>query len=228
MAIFAGPVDAGDDACVLNIDFLNPQSYSSGSVANSLVSDETYTMYNGAAVTNNLLVCDGTNDYMGISQQLSIANDFTMEFWAMPTATHEIDTQSTSGTSGISGQKWLLYSSSDSGTLISVGTNGISVYEHAGSYLPALLVYSGTISSTQLSHIVVVYNNRTSMLYLNGTYIKTGYTSARNPIYCRMLQVGGGSYGAFAGSVGMVRAYNRVLTADEIALNYTVFRNRYQ
>ena len=58
------------------------------------------------------------------------------------------------------------------GAGVSVGTNGISVYEHATDYMPSTLVYDTPISGW--THVAVVYNNGQPNLYINGTWVRTG------------------------------------------------------
>lgn len=69
-------------------------------------------------------------------------NNFTMEFWVKPYYLHEIDVESTGGYGGTSGQRYVIFPGhggdgygSRAGAGISVGTNGVSVYEHADGYL---------------------------------------------------------------------------------------------
>ena len=44
------------------------------------------------------------------------------------------------------------------GVAISVGTNGVSVYEHAEGYMPALLVWEGELIG--MNHLTVTYENK--------------------------------------------------------------------
>lgn len=95
---------------------------------------------------------------------------------------------------------------------VSVGTNGISVYEHAADYLPALLVDNCTLSGW--NHITVVYRNRQPTLYLNGLYEKAGCQSTKTvrPAF----DVGDSDYGWYDGQVSAIRVYDRALTDAEI------------
>jgi len=45
---------------------------------------------------------------------------------------------------------------------VAVGTNGVAVFEHADNYMPAMLLWQGTISGW--THVAIVYNNRTPSL----------------------------------------------------------------
>ena len=148
-----------------------------------------------------------------------VANDFTLSFWAFPTAPHEIDAQATSGASGSSGQRYALGPTQAgsrfadpnvAGAGTSVGTNGVSVYEHGDGHMPAVLVYAAPV--TGWTHVTVVYEGRKPRRYVNGALV----ASAANPspkatVYAvpdqlgntRSGDLGGGRrvpYGAFQGA----------------------------
>lgn len=157
-------------------------------------------------------------------------NTFTLEFMVKATAPHEIDTESTGGAAGTNGQKFLFWAnypgssynghsypgitSQDSGAGISIGTNGISVYEHGSSYLPPLAVYAGTLG-TDWNHVAVTYTNKQPRIYLNGYLVHTGLTSLRNNVYAP-IRLGYGQYGSFSGTVDEVAIYDDALTEKEI------------
>lgn len=175
---------------------------------------------------------DGTDDYVDCGHNASlsdIVNNFTMELWANPSATHQIDQESTTGTAGTSGQKYAIgaahgseaWGEGHAGAGISIGTNGVSVYEHASSYMPALLVYSGSI--TGWNHIVIAYTNKQPKLYLNGNLVRTGLTSPKDYVHPGLRDsdgIGGMSYGFFNGLIDEVRIYNRALSANEVMAHY--------
>ena len=147
----------------------------------------------------------------------SIADTFTISLWAEPRAERASTQEADSGTSGVSGQRYALFprhlgDSGDAGVGVSVGTNGISVYEHAADYLPALLVDNCTLSGW--NHITVVYRNRQPTLYLNGLYEKAGCQSTKTvrPAF----DVGDSDYGWYDGQVSAIRVYDRALTDAEI------------
>jgi hypothetical protein len=104
------------------------------------------------------------------------------------------------------------------GSGVSVGTNGISVFEHAPSYLPSLLVYNATI--TGWTHIAVVYSNRQPTLYVNGVAVQTGLTSARSSSPSTLLGEDGSGYGYYSGLLDEVSIYNRALSATDIQAIY--------
>ncbi|MBW3022475.1 right-handed parallel beta-helix repeat-containing protein [Candidatus Woesearchaeota archaeon] len=160
-------------------------------------------------------------------------NNFTIELWAKPTATHEIDIESNTSTNGTSGQRYAInppqgnaWGEGHAGAGISIGTNGVSVYEHATNYMPPVLVWEGTLNDW--THVVVVYENRIPKLYINGAYVKTGLTSNKSYIHPGPWEtetggIGGGAWGGFKGFLDDVRVYNKSLSSEEITL---LFNNR--
>lgn len=67
-----------------------------------------------------------------------------MTMWILPVSTHQVDPESTTNTAGTRDQKYVIWpqhagDSGEAGLGISVGTNGVSVYGHASSFLPAVL-----------------------------------------------------------------------------------------
>ena len=95
------------------------------------------------------------------------------------------------------------------------GTNGVSVYEHAGGYMPAIAVYEAEIGD-DWNHIMVVYNNKQPTIYLNGVAVHTGLTSPRINVYAP-IQFGSSSWGGFVyGLMEEVRIYNVALLDVEI------------
>lgn len=181
------------------------------------------TLQNGPTWTTGksgaALNFDGVDDMVVTSGVTDVTNNFTLSFWALPTASHEIDAESTSSTGGTSGQRYAFwpqwYDSGHAGAGVSVGTNGVSVYEHASNYMPATLVYPTTI--TNWTHITVVYENKQPKLYLNGTLVRTGLTSSMDYVHLNPYYIGGQVYGYYAGRLDEVRVYNRALSASEVS-----------
>jgi len=152
---------------------------------------------------------NGTSDAIGFGSTGRPANTFTFMAWFNTNVTHQIDAESTSSTTGTSGQRYLFWPAnegSNSGAGLSVGTNGISVYEHSSGYMPPLAVYSGTLPAGW-NHVAVVYSSKQPKIYLNGTLVRTGLTSPKTTVYAP-INVGGGGYGYHSGNIDDVRIYN--------------------
>lgn len=221
---------------VLCLDAANSKSYSgSGNVWYDLSKNK----YNGSSSTtfptftaNNMggFTFNGSTDSITLSNySSSIVNNFSYEIWCRPTATHEIDTESTSGTGGLSGQRYLIvpsFGDPTPGAGISIGTNGVSVYEHGSGYLAPLLVNQVTISSP--TQIFLSYVNKTPTVYINGVLSRTGLTSTKTNVSQNGNPIGSHpEYGSFQGQIFVIKYYNRALSVEEIQQNFNALRGRF-
>jgi RHS repeat-associated protein len=188
------------------------------------------------SVAGTMLTFDGVDDNLQIATRdgdprlmaktyATTVNNFTMEAWVLPTAPHKIDPEMTQygGLSG--GQRWafpglhggLYYGNADHATVaLSVGTNGVSIYESGADYLPAVLVWRSPTPLTSWTHVAVVYTNRQPSLYINGVLVKQ--TTVSVPGVTRSLvhptsNLGGGTY---QGSIDEVRIWNVARLAADI------------
>jgi len=101
---------------------------------------------------------------------------------------------------------------------VSVGTNGVSVFEHRDNHMPALLVYDAPILGW--THIAVVYTNRRPTLFVNGNPVRTGLMSLHQSYPCTWLGEAGAisrHYGPYKGLLDEVAIYNRALSVAEVA-----------
>ena len=174
------------------------------------------------------LVLDGVN--VGIESPkgwfTDVSDNFTMEFWALPTLQRG---EKSSGSPGMKGQRYVMFPSHGTlelggdphaGAGVSLGTNGVAVVEHAEYYMP--LVVDVQTPITDWVHVAVVYRDKTPSLYLNGTLAGTGPRSQRtvHPSLWSASTTARG-YGAFAGALDDVRIWNVPLTAEQIRANLT-------
>jgi hypothetical protein len=212
----------------------------------SEISDTSVNRYKGtlngpvwkAGRSGSTLYFDGKDDRVTINadQKLrDITNNFTITFWAFPdqdlTAKISVVLEQPNGISGTTGQHYALsplqgrsaFGSTDSvGVGISVGWNGVQVFEHSEAYLPALLAYvdNGNPDSKLIAtwtHIAVVYQNSEPRLYINGNLVKTGLKSKKQYIHVLPEAIGGGEYGFYQGFMDDIRIYQGILSDDEIA-----------
>lgn len=218
---------------VLNLDAGNTDSYpGTGTTWTDLSGSGNHgTLANGPTFSTNQIIFDGADDIVNLNGITNVSNNFTYEVWCRPTATHEIDGQGSGyGNTGTSGQRFILgawFIDPGAGAGVSVGTNGVSTYEHTAGWMPSTLVQSVAISSSVPTQIVLSYADRQPSLYINGAFSKLGDVSGRTPLYARVLSVGSGTYGAFQGGVYKVHVYNRSLSAAEVAKNFTALRTRF-
>jgi hypothetical protein len=175
-----------------------------------------------------------TYDYDTSAVPVSLANNFSYSFWVYPRGTEDITAETASGVGGTTANKqWAICATHasckyDAGCNldnhaaagVSVGTNGISVYEGSGYYLASILVYAASI--TGWTHLAIVYNNNQPSLYVNGTLVRTGLQSTH--IVHPNISFGGVWWGGwYNGMLDEVRVYKRSLTDQEVLVLYQEF-----
>jgi subtilase family serine protease len=197
--------------------------------AGDLVGANDGTLSNGVAFAagevGQAFSFNGIDQYVSTPTALTnIANDFTLEFWAYPTAALAVTTESNNGISGTSGQRYAVFpylgGAQDAGAGVSVGTNGISIFEYGANFLPSPLVYQSAI--TGWTHVAVVYTNKQPMLYVNGALARIGLASLRSSVH-PSAEFGGSmlAYGYYAGLLDEISIYNRALASNEVAAIYS-------
>ena len=119
-------------------------------------------------------------------QNRAVTNDFTIAFWARPAGEISLPAETTAGINW-GNQNWAvypppghdLYGEHHAGAGVSVGRNGVCVFEHWSANAPAVLVYTAPESLTDWTHVVVVFHNGTPQLYLNGRFVRSGLVSGQ-------------------------------------------------
>ena len=173
---------------------------------------------NGTLITQNgmpALQFDGVDDFM-FTNANPPTNNFSVFLVTKSDVTHQIDAESTTGTVGTSGQNYVIqpeFRNTDGGMGISVGTNGISNYEHGASYMPATAVYSGAVNGQ--NSIGVVYNSRRPSIYLNNQMVRLGRTSPKSTVYASR-RLGDLQYGPYDGTVSEYITFATNLSASQV------------
>jgi hypothetical protein len=204
-----------DNASISKWHSINPSDTQKTSVNQNNPSSKPKYISNAI---NNLpaVQLDGSDDYISTVANKD-SNSFSVFVVAQAKTNHEIDSESTSGVSGTSGQKYLIYPENVgylglAGAGISMGTNGISFYQHASSYMPAVLVYKATLTKPLV--LLMEYNNKTPNLYINGTLVKTGLTSTKT-VLLPSITIGANAYGVMSGYVAEIITFSEVLKASD-------------
>ena len=154
-----------------------------------------------------------------------LEHSWTLEFLVQVTEDHEIDPVGANlGAYGTSGQHYAFEPHQNDFTTeasagISIGTNGISVYEHSSGYMPCLIAIPCTLLPDQWYHVVLVYDEGTPSLYLQGHFLGSGIAGPKSPIYSPR-KFGHQAYGGFVGNLAHIRLYSGVLDAQTIHENY--------
>ena len=159
-----------------------------------------------------------SDDRLQIKQNEAINSNFAIFVVFKTTVEHQIDAESMA-IKGTSGQKYLfgakLGARGYAGMGLSVGTNGIGVYEHTGGYMPSLAVHEGS-KAAQFNVTLLEYRDKTPYLYINGKQADTEdshQTSSKIPF--APFELGSGSYGDFTGDIGEIIIYDRNLKQSE-------------
>lgn len=161
----------------------------------------------------------------GSYTQKTSANTFTLEFWVNPTSAENFYSgESTDIYAGTHQHNYVisptwggLAATGIAGMGVAVGTNGVAVFEHADSYMPAMLLWQGAISGW--THVAIVYNNKTPSLYINGNFVATGNTSTKTYVY-PSYNLGGNGYGWAPTSIDELRIWSTARTQTQLASNY--------
>jgi hypothetical protein len=175
---------------------------------------------NVAGVVGGGCAFDGVGSRVQFDTVAQPQNSFTYSAWVKTAATHENDLESLSASSGTSGQKFAFspdHGGNNAGSGLSVGSNGIGVYDHGGGYMPALAVSTNAIG-TSWNYVSVVYANKQPAIYVNGVCVRMNGTSAKTVL--APYAIGGMVYGYFAGSVDEVRVSGVARSADWIRAEY--------
>jgi hypothetical protein len=164
---------------------------------------------------------DGGSTVLTWTYAAQVQNSFTVEFVVRPREPHSTDLESPDGTRGTTGQRYIFDATfvpaPDAGVGISLGTNGIAVYEHSAGYMPALLVINAQLSPLKWHHITLVYADQQPSIYIDGVFVKSGLQSVRRNSFAP-VQLGGGAYGSFPGDIDEVSIYSEVLAPEQIRL----------
>jgi hypothetical protein len=159
---------------------------------------------------------DGANDQLALPRPPA-TNSFCLLVVFRSSQAHEIQSEGTAGTGGTTGQHYLFgarHGGDDrSGSGLSVGTNGVAVYEHGSGYMPALAVASTPLGTGSVV-VAVNYSERAISLDVQGLEARGGIISPRFQV-AAPFEIGSGAYGAFGGDLAEVLMYDRALSPDE-------------
>lgn len=149
----------------------------------------------------------------------NLRDSFTIEFWVKPEENIQICPETTHGAYGTVGQKYVIGpghggGENQAGVGVSVGNNGICVFEHTHNYLPAVLVYETLLIGW--NHVAIVYNNKQPSLYLNGKYKKSGLVSPVAHVLASGTFGALRPYGSFVGDVAEISFWNHPRSGEQI------------
>ena len=214
------------DGLVLCLDAANPRSYpKSGATWSDLTSTNTVTLVNGPSFDSDnrgSIVFDGSNDYAGTVNNISLNDDATVEcvFKWDDYGTDNIDFLvagnnekieiHTGGGAGTNGLRWIPYS-----------WDGAETY--AG-------IDAQNIITDGINHVTFTCTQSLSVAYKNGEHFKNSSTTTTLTIGSQPVTLGKrtSQFYYLSGSIYLVRIYNRALTADEVRQNYNATKRRFK
>jgi len=144
------------------------------------------TTYNGvlyqqAGQEGFALGFDGVDDYVTVGTTGRPSDTFSFGAWLKTSATHELDAQALSGYGGVNNQRYAFDprhgGDQNAGAGLSIGTNGVAVYEHGSDYMPATATYPTELGD-DWNHVMVVYEDQVPTIYLNGRAVHTGFPAS--------------------------------------------------
>jgi len=165
------------------------------------------TLYQQPGVEGYALGFNGVSDRLKCGDNGRPSNTFSFGAWIKTTVPHEVDSEADQY-GGVNGQHYAVesrFQGANAGAGLSVGTNGIAVYEHGDNYMPGVAVYEGEIGE-DWNHIMVVYDKKQPTIYLNGKAVRTGQVSTR-PEIIAPRRFGGMAYGFFEGVMDEIQVY---------------------
>jgi hypothetical protein len=171
---------------------------------------------------------DGLSVHVLVSEQRAVRTAFSYEMWARPTAALGACAQSNSSNCSGAGLRWALMPlhgdvqapaeeiGQGAGIGVAIGTDGVCVGEHAPFLVDCLARLDAPIADW--THVVVVVENRTPRIYLDGVLAHTGIASARQFVFASWNRFGNGDVlGRFQGELDEPTVYGRALSDEEIA-----------
>ncbi len=191
--------------------------------------DISYSSYDG--VDGNYVSFNGNGGVLKLTLSEEPTDNFSFGAWVRTSKSITLGTQSPTGTQGTSGQNYAFWptnggvcstsdSNSKAGAGLSIGTNGVAIYEHCNSYMPAVLVHNSDLGKGW-HHIMVVYKNKIPTLYIDGIKIKDGVIGSGSGRVVVPSSIGtNSSYGMFKGDVDEIKIFNKPLTDSEVKSYY--------
>jgi alpha-L-rhamnosidase/Concanavalin A-like lectin/glucanases superfamily/Glycosyl hydrolases family 2, sugar binding domain len=159
---------------------------------------------------------------------------FAIAFWALPGADITLPPEADSGVATPASRNDAIFpfhggvvfgSDSQACAGVSIGRNGVVVYEHSAAYFAPILAHEAPI--TAWTHVAVVYSGNKPALYLNGTLAREGLQSRRevhpspdatDPEVQRVVAAAKIEVGKpFAGEIREIQRFGRMLSPTEVA-----------
>jgi hypothetical protein len=230
MGISAGPNIVRDGSLVLGLDASDANSFNKneGRVWTDLSGNNTSgSIINGPSLNNDSY---GSFNFNGINSYISIANNPILEPPTSLTLECALRIDSI-----ISGRVIVAYSGDAGGSYIKYGfrISGTSLSGYINSNGSIAQIFGNVLTANTWVYATLTYDGTSAKIYENGFFSSstpiTGsmdYTAYGSPYYLNIgRKANDGGY--ISGSIGLVKLYNRALSAAEIQSNYNQFKTRF-
>jgi len=155
----------------------------------------------------------------------NVVNNFTMAVWVKPEAEIDLPEEATAGIAGLHvlrndalfpppGQD-IYAQPAQAGSGLSIGRNGVCVFEHADGYFSAPLTFAARL--TNWTHVVVVYRDGKPSLFLDGKFVHEGLASPFG-VHPGIGVPHRRGVAPFRGHLGDFRQFDRAIEPSEAAL----------
>jgi hypothetical protein len=218
------------DGLIYNMDFSKFSCYTrSGTTCTDLEGSLAGTINNGASFSTANL---GVFDFDGVDDQIDYGKPAILETYPLSIGIwFNADSTDTKNDGIITKGTTRGSTSQRSFDVFGNGTNLIFVVSNGSSYVV-------NISSTYPSlnawhHLVCMWDGTTdsngAKMYLDGSLFAQGTATNTNFATAHNIFAGGNRSGYFwDGKIAVTRFYNRILTADEVAINYNAIKERFE
>lgn len=222
MSVQAGP-NLIESGLVLNLDAANLKSYPGSGTTwadlSGLGNNGTLTGGPTYIASNNVILFDGTNDYVSGANTAStdLTVDMTIEVWFKLNVTAG-DWVRTFGKGDSTNRTYGLWYNVAAGSFL---------YQRYGGGYPGAF-YTSTVNIGQWYHMVGTSSGSSHVLYLNGISVAT--STAATPVLSSTegYRIGAATFHTFHnGPIAAVRLYNRGLTNAEVLQNFNALRGRF-
>lgn len=214
---------------VFYVDAANKKSYSgSGATYTDMIGNISGSLTNGPTVSGGAVVLDGTNDYVEFGSATTFTSldlvDKSCQAWIKRTAS--------TGSQGILDKEFDNTTPNYGGWGFWINTNNkLWFWNHANLDLQdtgSNAVVNGVWTNIAITYS---YSTFTANFYINGVLNSTVTNASivEKASTTANLNIGSlrNGTGSFNGSIGPVKAYNKVLSLAEVQQNYNALRSRY-
>ena len=225
----SAPPNIVTNGLVLWLDAGNLNSYSGSGVtwgdmsgsgnSPTLANSPTYSTDNGG-----ILDFDGVDEYadLGSPSPANLNNEY---------ATHEVWVKMDTPNSGTNQQIIARRNVNDGTFTMLKAANNFLQFITRNSDNTRLIMTLNSVLSTNWTHLVHTYDGTTVSGYVNGT-LDNSSTAISGPLntsgtFYMQIARNSNNINYFNGKLGVVRAYNRSLSAAEILQNYNAQRGRF-